>query len=125
VVTLNDVRALALTLPRSYEVVVHGRLKFRVGRIVYIDFSRDETVMGVAFPKDWRPVVVDAEPTKFILPKPSELRWNWVNVRLAALDHAEMRDLVVDAWKMVVPKRVAAEYDALNRLSVLRTASSS
>jgi hypothetical protein len=31
-------------------------------------------------------------------------------VRLDAIDEAEMRELVIDAWTMVVPKRVAAEY---------------
>jgi hypothetical protein len=31
-------------------------------------------------------------------------------VWLYAIDQTEMRELVVDAWRMVVPKRVAAEY---------------
>ena len=109
-VTLDDVRSVAAPLPRSYEVVVRGRVKFRVGRIVYLDFSRDESVMGFAFPREWRPVLVAAEPRKFLLPIPSELRWNWVRVRLAEIDFDEMRELVLDAWSMVVPKRLAAEY---------------
>jgi len=112
VVTLDDVRSLAAGLPRSYEVVVRGRVKFRVGRIVYLDFSRDESIMGFAFPREWRPVLVTSEPEKFMLPIESELRWNWVRVRLAAIDMAEMRELVLDAWSMVVPKRVVAEYAA-------------
>ena len=41
-VTVDEVRAVALNLPRSYEAVVRGRLKFRVGRIVWLAFSRDE-----------------------------------------------------------------------------------
>ena len=97
-------------LPRSYEVLVRGRIKFRVGRIVYLDFSRDQSVMGFAFPREWRPVLVSAEPEKFMLPIDSELRYNWVRVRLAAIEAPEMRDLVLDAWAMVVPKRVAASY---------------
>jgi hypothetical protein len=43
-VSIDDVRALAAGLPRSYEVFVHGRVKFRVGQIVYLAFSRDETL---------------------------------------------------------------------------------
>lgn len=108
VVTLDDVRPLALSLPRSYEAVVRGRVKFRVGRIVYLAFSRDETVMGFAFPKEWREVLVGSDPGKFLMPGRGDLRYNWVEVRLAALDADEMRELVVDAWRMVVPKRVAA-----------------
>src|SRR5436189_4364695 len=106
-VTTDDVRAVAEKLPRSYEVVVGGRVKFRVGRIVYLAFSRDETVMGFAFPKEEREWLVGTEPEKFLMPAESDLRYNWVHVRLAAIDVAELRELVFDAWRMVVPKSVA------------------
>jgi hypothetical protein len=107
---LEDVRSLASTLPRSYEVVVHGRVKFRVGKIVYLAFSRDETELGFAFPREWREALVSSEPEKFRLPGASDLRFNWAVVRLAAVDAPEVRELVLDAWAMVVPERVAHEY---------------
>ncbi len=113
-VTIDEVRLLALSLPRTTEAFVHGRVKFRIGKIVYLSFSRDETLMGFAFPKDWRDALVGSEPDKFMLPRQSDLRFNWVVVRLAAIDAREMHELVVDAWAMVVPKRVAAEYAELN-----------
>ena len=113
-VTIEDVRALASTLPRSTEALVHDRVKFRVGRIVYLAFSRDETQMGFGFPKEEREALVAAEPDKFLMPTTADLRFHWVEVRLAAIDATEMRELVLDAWRMVVPKRVAAEFDRLN-----------
>ena len=111
-VTVDEVRALAVTLPRSYEVLVRGRLKFRVGRIVFLSFSRDGETMGFGFPKEWRDALVEAEPEKFSLPDESDLRFHWAHVRLAAIDSEEMRDLVEGAWAMVVPKSVAAAYAA-------------
>jgi hypothetical protein len=108
--TVDDARAIAATLPRSYEAVVRGRLKLRVGRIVYVAFSHDETLMGFAFPKEERDALVAGEPDKFLLPRPSDLRYNWVVVRLDAIDEDELRELVLDAWRMVVPKRVALEH---------------
>jgi hypothetical protein len=111
VVTIEDVRALAGSLPRTTEALVRDRVKFRVGRIVYLAFSRDETEMGFAFPKEEREALVRSEPDKFLMPDRSDLRYNWVVVRLAAIDAAEMHELVVDAWRMVVPKRVAAAYE--------------
>ena len=108
--TIDDVRPLAARLPRSYEVLVRDRVKFRVGRIVYLAFSRDETLMGFAFPKEVRDLLVRSEPGKFVMPRPSDLRYNWVRVRLAAVETSEVRELVIDAWRMVVPKTVAAEY---------------
>jgi hypothetical protein len=109
-VTIEQVRELALTLPRTYEALVRDRVKFRVGRIVYIAFSRDETLMGFAFPKEERQALIDSEPRKFLMPKRSDQRYNWVVVRLDAIDDVEMREIVLDAWRMVVPKRVAAEH---------------
>src|SRR6266498_1658641 len=109
-VTIGDVRELALSLPRTYEALVRDRVKFRVGRIVYLAFSRDETLMGFGFPKEEREALVASEPDKFLMPERSDLRYNWAVVRLDAIDEVEMRELVLDAWRMVVPKRVAAAH---------------
>ena len=106
-VSIDEVRKLTSSLPRSYEALVRDRVKFRVGRIVYLAFSRDETLMGFAFPKEEREALVAAEPGKFLLPKQSDMRYNWVVVRLAAIDLTEMREIVIDAWRMVVPKFLA------------------
>jgi hypothetical protein len=112
VTTPEAVRDLALLLPRSDEVFVRDRRKFRIGRIVWLAFSRDETIMGFAFPKEEREAFVAARPDVFMLPTGGDLRYNWVLARVEALDDDEMRELVLDAWRMCVPKKVAAEYDA-------------
>jgi hypothetical protein len=111
VATVDDVRPLALSLERSYEVFVRDRRKFRVGQIVYLAFSRDESIIGFAFPKEERAALVGGEPDKFLMPDESDLRFHWVDARLAALDPAEARELVVDAWRMVVPKKLSRAYD--------------
>jgi hypothetical protein len=109
-VTADDIRTVALSLPRTEEALVRDQVKFRVGQIVYVALSQDELSMGFGFPKDERASLVAAHPEKFFMPIQSDLRYNWVRVWLAAIDHTEMREFVVDAWRMVVPKRVAAEY---------------
>jgi hypothetical protein len=110
VITVDDVREFALTLPRAYEVFVRGRVKFRVGQIVFVAFSRDETTMGFGFPKEWRQALVETSPEKFLLPGESDLRFNWVCVRTDAIEVEEMRELVLDAWAMCVPKYVSAPF---------------
>ena len=111
-VTIDDVRPFALGLPRTYEALIRDRVKFKVGRIVYVAFSRDETLMGFGFPKEEREALVASEPDKFLMPERSDMRYHWVVARLDALDLDEMRELVLDAWRMCVPKSVAAQYDA-------------
>jgi hypothetical protein len=108
---IEDVRALGAGLERSYQVFVRGWLKFRVGQIVYVAFSLDEKVMGFAFPKEERAALVASEPHKFRMPSASDMRFNWVHADLAALDPTEARELVVDAWRMVVPDKLSRAYD--------------
>lgn len=102
--------AFASDLPRSYEAMVRGRRKLRVGQIVYVAFSADGDTMGFAFPKEERQALVDGDPGRFALPRPSEMRFNWVEVRLATVDTEEVQELVLDAWRMVVPKKVWTAY---------------
>lgn len=108
---IGDVRALGSELERSYEVHVRGRLKFRVKQIVYVAFSLDESVMGFAFPREERAALVASDPQRFQMPSASDLRFNWVHADLAALDPAEARELVVDAWRLVVPQKLSRAYD--------------
>jgi hypothetical protein len=112
VVTMDEVRVFAAALPRSSEAFVRGRVKFRIGRIVWLAFSKDGSTMGFAFPKEWRQALVDSEPEKFSLPSAHDMRYHWVHVDLATIDEDEMRDLVEDAWAFCVPKSVAEEYAA-------------
>ncbi|RSM70496.1 hypothetical protein DMH04_44680 [Kibdelosporangium aridum] len=110
-VTVEEIREVALSLPRAYEAIVRDRIKFRVGQIVFVALSRDETTMGFGYPKELRDGLIAAEPEKFFPPSKSDERFNWVQVRLNAIDAGEMRELVIDAWRMCVPKKVAASIE--------------
>ena len=108
---IEDVGPLGEELERSYQVYVRGRLKFRVKQIVYVAISLDETVMEFAFPREERTALVGSDSRKFQLPSASDLRFSWVRADLAALDPIEARELVVDAWRMVVPQKLGRAYD--------------
>ena len=108
--TADDVRAIALDLPRAYEAFVRNRAKFRVGRIVFASLSPDEEILGFGYPREERDALVASDPDKFQYPAPSDMRYQWVSGRLAAIDVDELRELIVDAWAMCVPKSVSAAY---------------
>lgn len=110
-VTVEQIRAVALSLPRSYEAIVRDRIKFRVGQIVYVALSRDETTMGFGYPKEERVALIASAPEKFFMPNLANQRYHWVETWLSAIDEDEMRELVVDAWRMCVPKKVRAAYE--------------
>ena len=111
-VTVDDVRRVVRPLPRSEEHLIRDRVKFRVGKIVFVAFSRDETVMGFGFPREEREALVASAPEVFHLPRPSDMRFQWMQAWTATLDSRLMEELVIDAWRMCVPKRVAAAYVA-------------
>ncbi|HCU91334.1 MAG TPA: hypothetical protein DHU96_00650 [Actinobacteria bacterium] len=108
-VTLDDVRACAMSLPRTEEHLIRDHVKFRVGRIVYAAVAPDETVMGFGFPREERGALIAAESERFCLTRTSDARFNWIDAHMAELSVAEMREFVIDAWRMVVPKRLAAQ----------------
>ncbi|MFD5662521.1 MmcQ/YjbR family DNA-binding protein [Streptomyces hirsutus] len=105
--TVADVRRLALSLPRTEEHLIRDRVKFRIGRIVYLALSRDETTLGFAFPKEERAALVASDPGKFSMPRESDLRYHWARATLGALDLPELTELVTEAWRMCVPARLA------------------
>lgn len=110
VASIEDVRRIALALPRAYEALVGDRVKFRVGRIVFASLSCDETLLGFGYPREERAALVASDPDKFLMPLPADERYQWVRLRLTAVDEAELTELLLDAWRMCVPKKVAANY---------------
>jgi len=107
-ITAADVREVAGPLPRTEEHLIRDYVKFRVGKIVYASVSPDELTLGFGFPKEERAALIASRPDVFLLPRLSDQRFHWINARMAALDKDEMRELITDAWRMVVPKKVAA-----------------
>src|SRR3954469_16048981 len=109
--TAEDVRRIATGLPRTIERLVHDQGKFNAGRIVSRALSRAEQTLGLAFPIEERAASVATEPDKFSLPSKGDMRYRWIHLRLAAVDVDELHELIVDGWRMVVPRKVAAAYD--------------
>src|SRR5207344_844688 len=72
--------------------------------------SADEERLGFGFPKEERAALVASEPDKFMMPRRSDERYHWVRARLPVLDEDELRELLIDAWCMVMPKTIAAAY---------------
>ncbi len=106
----EDVRRIAMALPRTSEHLARDNTKYRIGRIVYAAVSPDEERLGFGFPKEERAALVASEPDKFMMPLKSDERYNWVRVRLPVLEVEELRELLIDAWCMCVSKKTAAAY---------------
>ena len=109
-ITAADVREVAMSLPRTEEHLIRDYVKFRVGKIVYASVSPDETMIGFGFPKEEREAMIASRPDVFVMPRLSDQRYQRIVARTAALGKDEMTELITDAWRMVVPKKVAAAH---------------
>ena len=102
----DDVRRIAMSLPETAEKVAWDMPTFRVAGRMYITVPDDETSFAVRCPRHERGELIAAEPEKFWVP-PHEAGTPWVRVRLAALDGIdELRDILVDSWKQAAPPRL-------------------
>ena len=71
-------------------------------------FSRDETVMGFGFPKEERAAMVAVRARQVHAAAQVGDAIQLDLVRLDAIDLEELRELVIDGWRMCVPKSVSA-----------------
>ncbi|MFE7115451.1 MmcQ/YjbR family DNA-binding protein [Streptomyces sp. NPDC057654] len=112
--TAEDVRAIALSLPETLEKLAWGRPTFRVGGKIFASLADDDTSMGVKCPKEERAELIAAEPEKFFLRPGHDDNYDFMRVRLAALEGAdELRAILVDSWRQVAPRKIADAHPGL------------
>ena len=80
--TVEDVRRIAMSLPRTTEHLIRDHTKFRVGRLVYASVSPDSERLGSASRRKSAPRWSPATPGKFMMPLRSDERYHWVRARL-------------------------------------------
>ncbi|MFI0816651.1 MmcQ/YjbR family DNA-binding protein [Streptomyces sp. NPDC021098] len=102
-ITSDDVRRIALSLPQTTEKIAWSMPTFRVAGKMFATLPEDETSMAVRCPRVERDELALAEPEKFWIAD-HEASFAWVRVRLVALeDLDELRDILVDSWRQAAP----------------------
>ena len=102
-------RKLALSLPEASEQPHFERASFRVGKKIFATMTAkgDEAMVRVA-PRQKLYALLKAQPDVFFSYGGWTERNLSVGVRLANIDAAQMKPLVVDSWRHVAPKRALA-----------------
>ena len=108
--TVEDVRRIAISLPRTTEHLIGDSTKFRAGGLVYAAVSADEERLGFGFPKEERAALVASEPGKFMMPLRSDERYNWVRARLPVFDEDETARAAHRRLVHGGPKKIPAAY---------------
>lgn len=108
----QTVRELALALPGTEERLAWGAPTFRLPKGIFVSLSDDEESIGFRFPKEERAEMIAAEPGKFFVRPGHDDHYNWLRVRLDAIDKDELRAIIEDSWRQLASKKLIAEHDA-------------
>ena len=109
-ITEDEVRALALSLPETEERETWNQPTFRVGGKIFAWLGKPSRPAGVRVPREERDELLAAEPEKFFIVA-EDAHGPWMRVRLEAIDADEMRELLTDAWLSVAPMRLVDAFD--------------
>jgi hypothetical protein len=112
VVSLGELREIALALPGVHEGTSFGTPAFRLGTKFLARLWEDGEVLVIRIGIFERDALMHTEPDKYFI-TPHYADYPAVLVRLAAVEPAELRDLLVDAWHQQAPKRLAAQFPEL------------
>lgn len=110
-VTYDTVRELARELPGVEESTSYGTPALKVRGKLFIRLKEDGETIVLRTDSFERAHLLQTGPeTFFITDHYRDSRW--VLVRLPAVAHGQLRELLEDAWRRVAPKRLLAAYDA-------------
>jgi hypothetical protein len=105
----KDVRALALSLPGAEEKLHFDQPDFRVRNRIFVTLSTDGQRSWIKVNRDDMLALSQSDPQTY-----ESKPWgasSWLGVTLSHADPEEFRELVLDAWRGVAPKRVRAAFD--------------
>lgn len=110
-VSPDDMRAFALSLPEAEEIQTWGHPTFRVRKKLFATMAPDGSDASIKATIPEQQALIQSQPDVFGIPDYVG-RYGWLSVRLDAVDPDELRELLVEAWRRTAPKRVVAAFDA-------------
>jgi hypothetical protein len=110
-VTAEQARTISLSLPEAEEHDHWGKPSFRVRNKIFAVIQEDGVSLVVKTTRDDRTAYTTMDPDVYSVPT-SFSNLNYMIVRLDLISSAEFRDVLVQAWRCVSPKRLIAAYDA-------------
>jgi hypothetical protein len=106
--TAADIRRAAHELPDVVELKSHGGSWFNVGKKSFVLYWAKDARWVFKLPKPRQELLFEARPDVFQPYRAGGMVWSYVAIE--ALKRAEVTDYVMDAWTMIVPKKVAAAH---------------
>jgi hypothetical protein len=110
-ITADELRQAALSLPEAEERETWGHPTFRVRGKMFAALADDGSQASVKATRQEQEALVAADPETFGVPSYVG-RHGWVGIRLGTADPVEVRELLEEAWRQTAPKRLVATFHA-------------
>jgi hypothetical protein len=107
----GTVRKLALALPEAEERETWQTPTFRIRNRIFAMFAEGGREVWIKSSHDEQRALVAQDPETFFFP-PYVGPSGWVGVRFRSVDRDELRELLIEAWRMTAPKRLVSAFDA-------------
>jgi predicted DNA-binding protein (MmcQ/YjbR family) len=112
--TIDEVRQACMALPEAEEKPFGGHTapSFRVRDKFFVMTSEDGQTLTLKVPSGVNTMLVGDNPEQFFMPAYVASK-GWVGMRLNAVrDWTEIDELIRDSYRLIAPKRLAAQVDA-------------
>ncbi len=109
--TPDDVRAIALALPEATERPAWDMACLRVRDKVFASMPPAEDWVAIRLAAGENTALAAGRPEVFSVPHHYR-NSTMVVAQLAAVDRAELAELLTEAWRLRAPARLRAEFDA-------------
>ena len=106
----TTVKKLALSLPEAEERETWQTPTFRVRNKMFAMFADRQRALWVKSTHDEQRALCQMDPETFF-PPPYVGPSGWVGARFASVDRDELRELLIEAWRMTAPKRLVKAFD--------------
>jgi hypothetical protein len=106
--TFDDVRRIAMGLPEAEEILTwETDVTFRIRKKIFAIGGDGSDGVSIKATPLTQADLIDRDPDTF---RSSAYvgRFGWVTVQLDRVDDETLRDLVIGAWRLTAPKRLAA-----------------
>jgi hypothetical protein len=105
--TFEDVRALSLELPAAEESTSYGTPAFKVRKKLFARL-REEDILVIRVDRDERAALIESEPEIYFM-TPHYKNYGFVLVRLEAVDRKELREILIESWRLAAPRKLHDE----------------
>jgi predicted DNA-binding protein (MmcQ/YjbR family) len=106
--TFDDVRRIALSLPEAEEILTwETDVTFRIRKKIFAIGGEEATRISIKASPQAQADLIDRDPETFAVAAYVG-RFGWVTADLGRIGEAQLRDLLLDAWRLTAPKRLAA-----------------